>query len=225
MPRVCVFDVNETLLDLGALDPHFQRVFGDAAVQQVWFTQVIQSSLVATVTGFYTDFGTIGGAALDMVASRYGVVLPAADRQQILSTMHSLPPHSEVRESLEQLRDAGLRLAALTNSAQQMAEAQLNNAGLADLFEQILSVEAVQRYKPVPEVYEMAALRLGVSLAEIRLIAAHEWDVAGALRAGCAAAFVARPGKVLDPLYEPPDIVGADLRNVAAQIIAIEGVN
>jgi hypothetical protein len=32
MPRVCVFNVNETLLDLGALDAHFQRVFGDAAL-------------------------------------------------------------------------------------------------------------------------------------------------------------------------------------------------
>jgi 2-haloacid dehalogenase len=139
--------------------------------------------------------------------------------------MRNLPPHPEVRESLERLRDAGLRLAALTNSAQQMAIAQLSNAGLADSFEQILSVEAVQRYKPVPEVYHMAGLRLGVSPSEIRLIAAHEWDVAGALRAGCVAAFVARAGKVLDPLCEPPDIVGGDLRDVADQIIAVELAN
>ena len=35
MTRACVFDVNETLLDLAALDPHFERVFGNAAVRQV----------------------------------------------------------------------------------------------------------------------------------------------------------------------------------------------
>ncbi len=29
MPRICVFDVNETLLDLRALDPHFERTFGE----------------------------------------------------------------------------------------------------------------------------------------------------------------------------------------------------
>ena len=34
MPRVCVFDVDETLLDLGALDPHFERLFGDASARQ-----------------------------------------------------------------------------------------------------------------------------------------------------------------------------------------------
>lgn len=222
MPRVCVFDVNETLLDLSVLDPHFQRVFGDARVKTAWFTQVIQSSLVATATGFYTDFGTIAGAALDMVASRQGVALSTEERQQIVQTMRSLSPHPEVHESLQRLRSAGLRLATLTNSAQQMAEAQLHHAGLSDFFEQILSVEAVRRYKPVPEVYHLAAQRLGVDLAAIRLIAAHEWDVVGAMRAGCAAAFVARPGKVLDPLCAPPDIVGADLREVAEQIIAAE---
>ena len=32
MARVCVFDVNETLLDLRALDAHFARMFGDAGV-------------------------------------------------------------------------------------------------------------------------------------------------------------------------------------------------
>jgi 2-haloacid dehalogenase len=59
-------------------------------------------------------------------------------------------------------------------------------------------------------------------ISEIRLIAAHAWDIAGALRAGCAAAFIVRPGMVLDPLVERPDIVGADLREVADRILATE---
>jgi 2-haloacid dehalogenase len=65
MARVCVFDVNKTLLDLKALDEHFVHVFGDAGVPQVWFAQLIQSTLVATVTDAYADFSTLGGAALD----------------------------------------------------------------------------------------------------------------------------------------------------------------
>ncbi len=66
----------------------------------------------------------------------------------------------------------------------------------------------------------MAAERLGVDCRDVRLIAAHAWDVAGAVRAGCAAAFVARSGQVLDPLAPRPDIVGADLDAVAAGIVA-----
>jgi hypothetical protein len=69
MARVCVFDVNETLLDLTALDKPFARAFGEAGVRQFWFAQLIQSALVATVTDAYADFGTLGGAALDMMAA------------------------------------------------------------------------------------------------------------------------------------------------------------
>ena len=68
----------------------------------------------------------------------------------------------------------------------------------------------------------MAAERLRVKPVDIRLIAAHSWDIVGAMRAGCAGAFVARPGKVLNPLADPPDVIGADLTVVAEQILAAE---
>jgi 2-haloacid dehalogenase len=222
MARVCVFDVNETLLDLGALDPHFERVFGDVGVRRTWFLQLLQSALVATVTGVYWDFGTVGAAALEMVAEREGVDLSEEDEQEILGGMRELPPHPEVAKSLEKLREAGLRVATLTNSTREVAEAQMENSGLRGYFEQILSADAVKRLKPAPEPYRMAAESLGVGMGQVRLIAAHSWDVAGALRAGCAAAFVARPGMVLDPLVERPDVIGVDLREVADRILEVE---
>jgi 2-haloacid dehalogenase len=61
-----------------------------------------------------------------------------------------------------------------------------------------------------------------VSIGDVRLVAAHHWDIAGALSAGCQAAFVARPGMVLSPLADRPDIVGPDLAAVAEQIIATD---
>ena len=80
----------------------------------------------------------------------------------------------------------------------------------------------MQRLKPAPEPYRMAAESLGVEAGQVRLVAAHAWDVVGAMRAGCAAAFVARPGMVLNPLAERPDVVGSDLRKVADKILEIE---
>lgn len=222
MARVCVFDVNETLLDLGALDPHFGRVFGEASARQAWFGQFLALWLTEMLTGEYTNFGTIGGGALEMVAERQGVDLSDEDKQRILGDMQELPPHPEVEDALGRLRDAGIRLAALTNSTQQVADAQIDNSGLRDYFEQVLSADIVQRLKPAPEPYRMAAESLGVEIGQVRLVAAHAWDVVGAMRAGCAAAFVARPGMVLNPLAARPDVVGADLREVAAQILEIE---
>ena len=225
MARVCVFDVNETLLDLGALDPHFERIFGDASTRQAWFGQFLALWLTEMVTGEYKDFGTIGGGALEMVAERQGVDLSEEDKQQILGGMQELPPHPEVVENLSRLRDAGIRLAALTNSTQQVADAQIDNSGLREYFEQVFSADAVERLKPSPEPYRMAAGSLGVEVGQVRLVAAHAWDVVGAMRAGCAAAFVARPGMILNPLAERPDVVGSDLREVADQIFEIETVS
>jgi 2-haloacid dehalogenase len=225
MARVCVFDVNETLLDLGALDPHFERIFGDASARQAWFGQFLALWLTEMVTGEYKDFGTIGGGALEMVAERQGVDLSDEDKQQILGDMQELPPHPEVEENLSRLRDAGIRLAALTNSTQQVADEQINNSGFRDYFEQVLSADAVQRLKPALEPYRMAAESLGVEVGQVRLVAAHAWDVVGAMRAGCAAAFVARPGMVLNPLAKRPDVVGSDLREVADQILEIKAAS
>jgi len=222
MRRVQVFDVNETLLDLAAMDPHFERVFGDAGARQAWFNQMIQSALVATVTGAYSQFGALAMAALEMTAEQAGVEVREEDRDAIAGQMRRLPAHPEVPGALQRLRDAGLRLAALTNSTEQVARAQLEHAGLIEAFELVLSADTVRRLKPAPEPYRMAAERLGVAVGEVRLIAAHAWDVAGAVRAGCAAAFVARPGKVLDPLVERPDVVGADLVAVADGILAAD---
>ena len=220
MKRVCVFDVNETLLDMAALDPHFERIFGDASVRGLWFNQMLQSALVATVTDAYTTFGEAAAAALQMTAERLGVELSEEDRRGIVGGLRDLPPHPEVAESLDRLREAGFRLATLTNSTQEVAEAQIRNAGLADRFEEILSADTAKRLKPAPAPYRMAARTLGVPEPEIRLVAAHAWDIAGALRAGCAGAFVAR--QPFDPLVERPDVVGDDLGEVADGIIAAE---
>jgi len=218
--RVCVFDVNETLLDLAALDPLFERVFGDTSVRRLWFNQMLQSAFVATITDAYTAFGEAAGAALNMTEERLGVEVSEDDRQEILGGLRDLPPHPEVPDSLDRLSDAGFRLATLTNSTQEVAEAQVENAGLTDRFEQILSADTAKRLKPAPAPYRMAARALEIPERGMRLVAAHAWDVAGALRAGCAAAFVAR--QPFDPLVERPDVVGADLAEVADGIIAAE---
>ncbi len=222
MTRACVFDVNETLLDMGALDPYFERIFGDSGARQVWFGQFLQLWLTETVTGVYQEFGAIGGAALKMLAEERGVEISDEDQEEVLGGIRQLPPHPEVEEGLSRLRGAGFRLAALTNSTQEVADAQIDNSGLREHFEQVLSADTVQRLKPAPEPYRLAAESLGVKLGEVRLVAAHGWDVAGALRAGCAAAFVDRPGKALFPTAPRPDVVGVDLREVADQIIAAE---
>ena len=222
MKRVLVFDVNETLLDLSALDPHFQRVFGDAAVRVEWFQTMLQSAFLTTITGPYKPFGEHFRAALAITALRRDLRVSPEDERAILAGVRTLPPHSDARPALQRLRSAGYRLAALTNSTTEVEEAQLRNAGLSDLFEKALSADSGKRLKPAAEAYANAARELGVPTSQMRMVAAHVWDVQGALRAGCAAAFVERPGAVWNPLLERPDIVGPDLGEISERVIEVD---
>jgi 2-haloacid dehalogenase len=216
MPPVLAFDVNETLLDLSVLDPHFERTFGDAAVRAQWFSLMLQLAFVGGLTDRYVDFSAAQRAALAMLAERHGVEV--ANAEEIVGGMRSLPAHDDVPAALDSLRAAGFTMAALTNSPLDVAQDQLRNAGLADRLDAILSADQVQALKPRREPYELVARTFDVAIGDVRLIAAHAWDVAGALAAGCRAAFVARPGMVLSPLGEQPDVVGTDLAEVAAEL-------
>ncbi len=225
MPRIIVFDVNETLLDLGALLPRFEDVFGDPAVLEKWFNQVLKSAWVATLSDAYRDFGVIGAAALEIVALRQERSLSAADRSLILEGMRSLPPHPEVPAALARLKEAGYRMVTLTNSPPQALQAQLENAGIAHYFERALSVDSARRFKPHPAAYQVAVDQLGTAAHNLRMVAAHDWDVSGAIRAGWQAAFIARPGMVLGPDSERPDVIGPDLDAVVEQILRVEATN
>jgi 2-haloacid dehalogenase len=222
MPRVIVFDLIGTLLDLQTMDTHFERFFGDAAVRKEWFMQTLQLAMASLLTNSYEDFRVQADTALEITARHYKVSLLGEEKNLILSTLRKLRPYPDVAQSLQRLRDAGLRLATLTNSTAQAAEAQLTYAGLRDHFEQVISADEIQCFKPAPEVYHLAAKRLSLEPGQMRLVSAHDWDVTGALRAGCAAVFVARPGQVMNPFGPQPDVKGADLGEVAEKILAVE---
>lgn len=212
MKPVLLFDVNETLLDLAALDAPFARIFGDGSLRGGWFAQMLQLGFVGAITSDYVDFTTAQRAALQMLAERRGVRLRPADADDIVGMMASLPAHPDVPEAFARLTAAGFRLAALTNSVARVAEAQLTNAGIRAALEAVFSADDVLRLKPAPEPYRMAARGMGCSVGDACLVAAHAWDVAGALAAGCQAAFIARSGAVPSPLGRRPTYAARDLR-------------
>lgn len=218
-PLVVLCDVNETLLDMRPLKRAVVKAFGSPHAFQQWFGLVQQYALVDTVGGTYHDFGLIGDAALDMAAAMLEEKpLKPAKKREILALLTELPPHPDVADGLRCLLDAGFRLAAFTQASQPTLDAQLRYAGLIGYFEQGISVADIGRFKPHPATYRYAAGRMGVAPAQAMLLAAHGWDVAGALRAGLRAGFVARPGQARYPLAPPPTYEAPTLLALARQL-------
>lgn len=224
MTPAVVFDINETVLDLGALDSLFAGWFGDAAARRDWFAQTIHFALTLAATHNYRSFGAVGIAALNAIAAQREVTLSSEAASALRNALLRLPPHPDARPALSLLKEAGISIAALSNNPLAALHEQLEYANIATCFDVIISVEEVGALKPSPEVYLFAAERLQRSPRSIWMVAAHGWDIAGATRAGMRGAFVSRPGQAPDP-FSPPEITGDNLITVAKAIIASANVD
>jgi len=215
-----VFDVNETLLDLDALAPHFERMFGDRGALREWFAQLILYSEAITLSDDYAPFGELGGAVLNMLAVSRGVRIGEDDPKALKEAIATMPPHPEVPSALARLREAGFRLFTLTNNPKATCARQLECAGVSRLFERQFSVDdGVHRYKPAREVYRAVEASLEVPPSDLCLIACHTWDILGATAAGWNTAFIARPGNAALAVGGQPLIAGPDLDIVAHELI------
>lgn len=219
-PHLLIFDVNETLLDLGKLQQAINQEFTSDSAFKQWFALLLQYSLVDTTTGNYHPFGQIGDAGLDMLAQALGQpARPATRKKELLALLTELPPHPDVVAGLTTLQAAGFRMVTLTNSPDATLRKQLAYADLTGFFEQLLSIDSIQRYKPHPNTYRTACEQLKVVPAQAMLVAAHGWDTAGARLAGLQAAFVARPGQQTYPLAPAPTLTGPTLPDIALQLL------
>lgn len=224
LPAVVVFDVNETLSDLGPLAESFERVGLGADEVGLWFAGVLRDGFALTAAGTNPAFSDVASESLRVrLASReetraaVGSDVESAV-ETVMGAFQSLAAHPDVVPGVRALRELGVRLVTLSNGSRSVAEGLLQRAGLDDDFEQLLSVEDAPRWKPHPDSYAYALSRCGVSAEEAMLVAVHPWDVDGAARAGLRSGWLNRNGAPYPSHFTPPDLQAADLVGLAQQL-------
>ncbi len=209
--ELLAFDVNETLLDVSVMSPTLEAAVGPSIGLGEWFARLLHRSVVANHIGRYQPFGELGAEVLVWMAARRGMMLTPEEAREVVGEMTRLPPHPDVEAGLGLLASEGRRMIALTNGSSEAVAAQLRNSGLDRFFERWISVDAIGRFKPAPEVYLHAAAVCGVDIDRMVLVAAHDWDVAGAQSVGAAGCFVRRqPWGIasVTPTISVPDLAG-----------------
>lgn len=212
---LCVFDVNETLLDLAALDEFFAELTGTPEARREWFGLLLRSALTLTAARRYRPFGEIAAACLPAVASRHGRTATADDQRELGRRVRELPPHPDAAEAIRALRDAGHTVVTLTNNTRDVATDQVRNAGLRDLLDGVYSADDAGMLKPAPEPYRHVLDTTGTSPGDAVLVAAHDWDVAGAAAAGMRTVLIARHGESPLPGHPEPTWTVPSLRATA----------
>lgn len=204
-----IFDLNGTLVDPAVLlSP------GSIAVSAL--DEANMMAMVSTIAGREASFRVLLGAALERGLAREG--LDPAGAVEALGRLGSMPAFPDVPDALAALRSGGFSLCVLTQSAADAAEAVLENAGLRESFERVLSAPDSGAFKPEDLAYRYALDQLSVS--DAWFVAGHWWDVAGAAFAGLRTAWISRTDLAYPVAMPAPDVSGPDLAAVAAQILA-----
>jgi 2-haloacid dehalogenase len=220
-PRAVAFDVIETLFALDRLAGRFRAVGLPDGALPLFFAQMLRDAFALEATAIYKPFREIAAANLSIAMAGHGIAPTQSAVEDVLGGFKELDPHPDVRPAIERLARSGIRLFALSNGAAAGTSALLSRAGLSSLFEKVISIDEVRRWKPNREVYLHAARAAGVPPEGLWLIAGHAWDLHGAKQAGLRTAWVRRKDNSFHASMSAPDLKGASLTEIADSLLAL----
>ena len=218
---VVALDVYGTLVDPAGMALRFGARFGTRApaAAQLWREKQLEYTFRRALMRKYADFDVCTLQALRYVSAALGVSLEEAEEQALLEAYLHLPAFADVREGLPLLKRAGYRLVALTNGTLRSARSVLENAGIGEYLEDVLSVEPIATFKPDPAVYALLK-KFSANRAEPAwLVSGNPFDVIGAKAAGLRAAWLRRdPQRSFDPWEFSPDLVVGNLEELCQKL-------
>lgn len=212
-----VFDAYGTLFDVYAVGATAEALYPGhgAQIAELWRVAQIDYTRLRTLCGQYIDFWQITSDALGFATAKLGLELTTKKREELLGAYERLRAFDENLDVLQALKSAGLPLAILSNGTPQMLKSAIQAANMEGLFDHVLSVETVKKFKTAPEAYQLGPDAFGVPAKNILFVSSNGWDVCGATWFGYHSFWVNRAGNVLDHLGVSAHSEGRNLKEVA----------
>jgi 2-haloacid dehalogenase len=211
---VFVFDAYGTLFDVHAAIARYTGEAGadGARLSEVWRAKQLEYSWTLTLSGQYVEFWQLTERALDFALARFPSV-PRELKPRLLDAYFKLDAFPDARAALQTLKARGHQTAILSNGSPPMLEGAVDAAGIADLLDAVLSVDALKIYKPRPEVYGLVTKHFQCAPRDVIFVSSNRWDVMGASAFGFRCAWINR-GKMPDE-YGKADTMLNDLSTLS----------
>jgi 2-haloacid dehalogenase len=221
MSPVLAFDVYGTLIDTAGVVERLRALGVDHApgFSDAWRQKQLEYAFRRAAMGAYQDFTACTRHALDYVCALRGVELAAGERDDLMALYLRLPPFPEAEGALFSLRRAEYPLYAFSNGPRRDLETLLGQAGLAEHFVDLVSVDEVRSFKPDPRVYRHMLKRVGGTPGRTWLVSSNPFDLVGAGSLGLPTAWVRRsPALPFDPWGPAPTVTVSDLSRLEAAV-------
>ena len=208
MHATYVFDAYGTLFDVhSAISRHADAIGPEAGrLSEMWRLKQIEYTWNYSLMGRWRDFRDLTAAALDTAAAMHGG-LPQGMRGKLLAAYEELDAYPDVAPALKALRARGAKTAILSNGSREMLDNAVRAAGILDLLDAVISVDAVEVFKTSPRVYELVERTLGTKPSQVAFQSSNRWDIAGAKAFGFHVTWVNRTAKPDEYFDLPPDRV------------------
>jgi 2-haloacid dehalogenase len=215
---VVLLDVFETMLQVAALRSRFVDVGRPEHECELFFTRTVRDGMALTLAGGVRPFAEVARAALRSTTG-HGLSEEALDH--VLAGFAELPPHPDVEPALQALVRARIPAYAFTQGSVAAARDALDAAGLRTYLRGVLSCEEIRSFKPPPRVYDWACRQVDEPRDRVALVAAHSWDVHGAVRAGLVGGLATRLEGAVSDVIARPHVAAERLDEVADALIAL----
>ena len=218
--KACVFDAYGTLFDFASAAARCQDVPDQKlrALTSLWREKQLQYTWLRSLQGNVADVWHVTGDALAFALDSLDIDTPGlhAKLMDLYLTPAAFP---EVPSVLSQLRKAGFRTAILSNGSARMLDSAVYAAGLTELFDAVLSVDAVKVFKPHPGVYAYGLETLGVRADEVSFQSSNAWDAYGASNFGMHVVWCNRYNHRHERLPGAPDFEIRDLSELPELLV------
>ena len=227
--RAVLFDAYGTLFDVYSVSLLAEQLFPGRgqALSMLWRDKQIEYAHLVTGSSqgvHYRPFWELTRAALvyaikKIVPETGGTCTSGrfdAQIEQLMNQYRCLTAFPENRAVLQALKARGVATGVLSNGDAAMLAAAVSSAGLDDLLDHVISVDAVRRYKTHPDAYALGLSATGLPAAQIAFVSSNSWDALAATWFGYCTLWVNRSQAPFEELGTQPRHTGASLHAVLA---------
>jgi 2-haloacid dehalogenase len=187
-----------------------------AEFSSAWRTRQFEYTWLRTLTENYANFWQVTADALTFTAKLLDLDLTQEKHDRLMEAFLRLKAWPDVLPTLTAFKDAGVRMAFLSDFSAEMLDANVRSAGLDGLFGDHLSTDRVRAFKPDPRTYRLGIESFKLKREEIVFAAFAGWDAAGAKRFGYPTFWCNRLKFPVEELGVVPDSIGSSTVELAA---------
>lgn len=205
--KAIVIDLYGTLYDVHSVIRVCEEVFPGhgEAISRLWRQKQLEYTWLRSLMGSYVTFKKVTEDALRFTCAQLGLPLDDKTHTRVSDAYLCINPYEDTSDALQRLKAAGFPLGIISNGSHRSIDQVVSNSRMKWAFDELISVEVLQVFKPHNSVYSLAENRMGQPRENILFVSSNAWDASAASHFGFPVCWINRQNGAFDELDARPN--------------------